>query len=332
MIDAERKIAYLHLTQFGKDSAEDLERAVRELNKQGIKGFVLDLRFNPGGRLSAAVKICDLFIGDGKIVTIKSRDPKDQRVYSGAIRGSLLNFPMVVLVNGGSASGSEIVAACLQDHQRAVVMGERSFGKGQRPEHHGLPLDGCANQADHRLVLAAQRQKLEQVVGRQGRVQDDQGGDREAGLGRAARPRIRGQTSPQAITRAGREVARYRDHRPARRAAGERHEARLPGRAVEQGARLLARPNSAGDQPDDSQGRLTTSGGRVTNRLWDKPGSIHEPGYRPRLTHSKPNIRQFKPLPMPKKLTRSSGRMNSCSSAIAAVRGSDTVPMLPRYG
>jgi carboxyl-terminal processing protease len=90
---------------------------------------VLDLRFNPGGLLTVAREITDLFIDDGLIVTIRPREgAEDQlRGFSG---DDHLNFPMVCLVNGGSASGSEIVAAALQDHHRAVIMGERSYGKG----------------------------------------------------------------------------------------------------------------------------------------------------------------------------------------------------------
>src|SRR5207302_493077 len=99
------------------------------LNRQGVNGFILDLRFNPGGLLTSAIEISDMFIDDGLIVTIKPRVGREIP-YQGEHEGSFLNFPMVCLVNGLSASGSEIVAACLQDHERAIVMGERSYGKG----------------------------------------------------------------------------------------------------------------------------------------------------------------------------------------------------------
>ena len=100
-----------------------------DLVKQGIKGFVLDMRFNPGGLLDSAVDISDLFIDDGRIVSIRPRNKPEVKI-DGKRAGSLTNFPMVCLVNGHSASASEIVSACLQDHGRAYVVGERSYGKG----------------------------------------------------------------------------------------------------------------------------------------------------------------------------------------------------------
>jgi len=102
---------------------------MKRLKKQGLKALVLDLRFNPGGLLDSAVNISDMFIDDGLIVSIKPRVGQDDP-YTGRHEESLLDFPMVCLVNGGSASGSEIVSACLQDHKRAIVMGTPTFGKG----------------------------------------------------------------------------------------------------------------------------------------------------------------------------------------------------------
>src|SRR5260370_29509870 len=101
-----------------------------KIHKEGIGGMILDLRFNPGGLLSSAVQISDLFIDDGKIVTIRPRAGHETTERGRHDGKKLLDFPMVCLVNGMSASGSEIVAACLQDHERALIMGERSYGKG----------------------------------------------------------------------------------------------------------------------------------------------------------------------------------------------------------
>ena len=130
-IDPKNKIAYICMTAFAKHTAADTEKVVKQLSKEGVKGLVLDLRFNPGGYLGAAVQISDLFIDDGVIVSVREGNSKDrQRTYPGQSAGSYLNFPMVCLVNDLSASGSEILSACLQDHSRAVIMGERSFGKG----------------------------------------------------------------------------------------------------------------------------------------------------------------------------------------------------------
>lgn len=131
LIDPESRICYVRLTSFARNTFRDLNKVVKELSseKPGIKGFILDLRFNPGGLLDSAVKICDLFIDDGVIVSIRPRVGREVS-YSGEHEGSFLNFPMVCLINGGSASGSEIVGGCLQDHKRAIIMGERSYGKG----------------------------------------------------------------------------------------------------------------------------------------------------------------------------------------------------------
>jgi len=128
-IDPANKICYVRVTTFARNTARDLEKVLKSLDKKGINGFILDLRFNPGGLLSSAVEISDMFVDDGLIVTIRPR-VGSQTPYRGNHEGSFLNFPMVCLVNGMSASGSEIVSACLQDHQRAIIMGERSYGKG----------------------------------------------------------------------------------------------------------------------------------------------------------------------------------------------------------
>jgi C-terminal peptidase prc len=130
-IDENNKIGYVRLSQFASNTYRDLKTVIRKLNRPGneLNGLILDLRFNPGGLLDSAVKISDMFIDDGVIVTIKPRRG-EETVYIGKHEGSLLDFPMVCLINDNSASGSEIVAACLQDHGRAIIVGERSYGKG----------------------------------------------------------------------------------------------------------------------------------------------------------------------------------------------------------
>jgi carboxyl-terminal processing protease len=141
MIDPVNKIGYIRLTQFARNSDTDMGRVMRDLMKSGIKGFVLDLRNNPGGLLDVAVNISDLFIDDGVVVSIRERDEPEQE-FDGKSRGSLLNFPMVCLINGYSASGSEIVSACLQDHDRAYLIGERSYGKGSVQHIRPFPPTG----------------------------------------------------------------------------------------------------------------------------------------------------------------------------------------------
>jgi C-terminal peptidase prc len=130
LLDPQSRIAYVRVTQFSRFTERDLRGVIKQLARSGgIKGLILDVRSNPGGLLTSAVNISDMFIDDGTIVTIKPRVGESQ-LHKGEHRNSLLDFPMVCLVNGHSASGSEIVAACLQDHERAIVMGERSYGKG----------------------------------------------------------------------------------------------------------------------------------------------------------------------------------------------------------
>lgn len=136
-LDENYKVGYVHITQFiafqddgGKEigTFADLRRAVAEMKRSGLNGLIIDLRENPGGYLSSAVNICDMFVGRQSIVTVKPRVGQP-REYKGKTAGDE-SFPIVVLVNGDSASASEIVAACLQDHGRAVIVGERSYGKG----------------------------------------------------------------------------------------------------------------------------------------------------------------------------------------------------------
>lgn len=129
MLDDEEKIGYIRLTQFGRQSAQELAKALQTLTENGMKGLILDLRFNPGGLLSQAVRVSDLFIDSGTIVSTEGKNT-EPRPFTATKPGTFTGFPMVVMVNRFSASASEIVSACLQDHKRAVVVGERSWGKG----------------------------------------------------------------------------------------------------------------------------------------------------------------------------------------------------------
>ena len=128
-LDEEKKIGYIRLTSFSRRTTEDLRQALKELETSGMRGLVLDLRFNPGGLLSSAVEVSDLFVKEGVIVSTKGRNT-DERPRRATKTGTYEGFPMAVLVNRYSASASEIVSACLQDHKRAVIIGERTWGKG----------------------------------------------------------------------------------------------------------------------------------------------------------------------------------------------------------
>lgn len=129
MLDHEKKIGYIRIAAFSRDTPRDLRAALEKLQKARVRALILDMRFNPGGLLSAAIEVCDLFIAEGRIVSVKGRN-SPERVWDAHKEATFAGFPMVVLVNRGSASASEIVAACLQDHKRATIVGERTWGKG----------------------------------------------------------------------------------------------------------------------------------------------------------------------------------------------------------
>ena len=125
-------IGYLRITSFTEQTEEGLIKSINKIQNENIKikGFVLDLRSNPGGLLSQAVKVTDIFLKRGEIVSTRGRDKKDIRRYRAKNKDLTNGRPIVVLINGGSASASEIVAGALQDHRRAIVVGTQSFGKG----------------------------------------------------------------------------------------------------------------------------------------------------------------------------------------------------------
>jgi C-terminal peptidase prc len=129
-IDPDKKIGYVCLTQFSPNTAVGLDQAIRKLQKSGLNGLVLDLRFNPGGLLTQAVAVSDLFLDTDKtIVTVRYRSKPEEPWFDRGLR-TYTGFPIVVLANGSSASAAEIVSAALRDHGRAVVCGERTYGKG----------------------------------------------------------------------------------------------------------------------------------------------------------------------------------------------------------
>jgi carboxyl-terminal processing protease len=137
----EEGYGYIRLAQFQERSDRDVQKALEKMaaEKGGLKGLVLDLRNDPGGLLTQAVRISDLFLDSGLIVYTDGRIDSQKQKYFAQKEGSWMDFPMVVLVNGGSASASEIVAGALQDHKRAVILGTKTFGKGSVQTI--LPLD-----------------------------------------------------------------------------------------------------------------------------------------------------------------------------------------------
>ncbi|HIK48183.1 carboxyl-terminal processing protease CtpC [Thermosynechococcus sp. M55_K2018_012] len=121
-------VGYIRLVTFSSNAAAEMRTAIRELEKQGAEGYVLDLRSNPGGLLFASAEIARMFLPQGDIVSTVNRQGEAERLRAG--RGFLTNKPLVVLIDGGSASASEILAGALQDNGRAVLVGTRTFGKG----------------------------------------------------------------------------------------------------------------------------------------------------------------------------------------------------------
>ncbi|PCH82134.1 MAG: peptidase S41 [Hyphomicrobiales bacterium] len=131
---AEGDIGYIRVSSFTEQSFTGLEKAIKNLTndigEDNLKGFVLDLRNNPGGLLNQSISISDAFLDKGEIVSTRGRDPQQTQRYNARSGDLTKGLPLIVLVNGGSASASEIVAGALQDHRRATIVGTRSFGKG----------------------------------------------------------------------------------------------------------------------------------------------------------------------------------------------------------
>ena len=140
----ENSIGYLRLTSFNENSGKQIEREIKKLEKnKDVKSYILDLRNNPGGLLSQAIKISDFFLDNGEIVSTKSRKASENRKWF-AKKGDLTNGKvLIVLINYGSASASEIVAGALKDHKRAILLGENSYGKGSVQSIIPLKNDGA---------------------------------------------------------------------------------------------------------------------------------------------------------------------------------------------
>ncbi len=129
MFDKDKKIGYVRIATFSQNTPDELKKALEQLKEEGAKGLIVDLRDDPGGLLSAAVEISDMFLDSGEIVSTKGRNTPPRRYYAEK-NGAYEDLPMAVIVNQNSASASEILAAALQDHKRAVIVGQRSYGKG----------------------------------------------------------------------------------------------------------------------------------------------------------------------------------------------------------
>jgi carboxyl-terminal processing protease len=137
-------IGLIRVKSFSSSTCDDVEKELKEMHKKNLRGLVLDLRDNPGGLLQQAVCLADMFLSSGTIVTTSSNDPEEEERKLATAEGTEPNYPMIVLVNGGSASASEIVAGALKGHDRALVVGQKTFGKGSVQILYNDERDGWA--------------------------------------------------------------------------------------------------------------------------------------------------------------------------------------------
>jgi|TARA_B110000438_G_scaffold303444_1_gene364938 carboxyl-terminal processing protease len=129
--EIKNKVGYLRLRAFNENSSSQLKKEIKKIEKnKKLVGYILDLRNNPGGLLSQAIKISDFFLGDGEIVSTRGRKNNENRKFFAKKGDVIKSKPLIVLINNGSASASEIVAGALKDHKRAILLGETSYGKG----------------------------------------------------------------------------------------------------------------------------------------------------------------------------------------------------------
>ena len=131
IIGSKKKIGYLKLKSFNQNSNEQLSKSINKFEKNNkLNGYILDLRNNPGGLLTQAISITDLFLNDGEIVSTKGRNVSETRRFFSKKGDGINGKPLIIIINNGSASASEIVSGALKDHKRAIILGERTYGKG----------------------------------------------------------------------------------------------------------------------------------------------------------------------------------------------------------
>ncbi len=157
----DKNVAYIRLTTFNQQTTKNLKSALNqlpaEIGKNKLAGFIIDLRNNPGGLLSEAISVSDMLLDQGEIVSTRGRSPEDSSRYN-AKRGDMARgHPIVVMINGGSASASEIVAGALQDNHRAIIMGTQSFGKGSVQTIMPLPNSGALRMTTARYFTPSGR-------------------------------------------------------------------------------------------------------------------------------------------------------------------------------
>ncbi len=261
MIDKKDKIGYVRLTHFSRHSAIELEKAINTLLEEGMKGLVLDLRFDPGGLFSQATEIADMFIDGGTIVSTKGRNTQE-RVWEAKKEGTFPNFPMAIIVNHYSASASEIVAACLQDHHRAVIVGERSWGKGS--VQNVIELENGTSAL--KLTTASYHRPSGKNIHR------FPGDERKRSLGRDARHRLRSEVHAPRNARIHGNVSPGSRHPQQGWPANQR----IQGSPARPGA--IGRPHQAGrGRQSRAQGRPEGQGGSCAGKeSGSQPTHFHQ--------------------------------------------------------
>ena len=169
VIEDEAEIGYIRITAFTSTTTNEVKAALEQLQDRGVQALILDLRFNPGGLLTTSVEVADLFLESGNIVRTAGRSGIGGKWKQAKPNSEFEHIPMVVLVNQYSASGSEIVAACLQDHGRAVVIGERTWGKGSVQQLIPMEAGRSALEIDHVQLPAAKREEYPPIQAIHGR-------------------------------------------------------------------------------------------------------------------------------------------------------------------
>ncbi len=162
-VDEEAKIGYIALTSFQDNTLEDLDKTFNDLLSKGMNSLILDLRFNPGGLLNMAVSVADRFLSQGVIVSTKGREEEQNQVYLATEGGTYPDIPLIVLLNNGSASASEIVAGAIRDHKRGLLVGTKTFGKGSVQSLIGVEEEHCALKITTALYYTPSGQSIDRI-------------------------------------------------------------------------------------------------------------------------------------------------------------------------
>ena len=241
MLDKDKKIGYIRVTGFSQHTADELKKALEQLKEEGGKGLILDLRDDPGGLLSAAVEVSDMFLDKGEIVSTKGRNTAAQALRRPEGQPVTKTMPMVVLVNQNSASASEIVAAALQDHKRAVGRRPAVLRQGLGPEHHRSRRRQQRPQADRGQLLSPVGREHPPIQERQDHRQ----------VGRFARPGDARSSSPRANSSRWFIARRERDQE----ASAKGHRKSPPSRAKADKTKPSRRPKPPRRKPKDEDRR-----------------------------------------------------------------------------